>query len=162
MSSLQASSVRSVSLSFDVSMEIHNRAQFQKEGHFVCGLKDANGHERPWQGDLLYVLTLWHMKGAQHWGNGTPQHLGEGHNTPVQVLRVMADSPEAADQLMQDGIRANVNVVAMLAEVKREADNAATQLAKDFAAVKAKLDEVSGPGSSVEAIRQARIRELVG
>lgn len=151
-----------VCVSFEVSLEIHNRAQFQKDGHFVCGLKDLNGHERPWEGELLYVMTLWHMQGAQHWGNGTPQHLGEGHNTPVQVLRVMGDSPEVASQLMADGIRANLNAYAMLLEVKREADKTAQQESKDFAACRAKLDEISGPGSAVEAIRAARIRELVG
>lgn len=162
MSSLQAKSERAVSVSWQVEMEIHHRETFQKEGHFVCGLKNENGDSRPWEGELLYVLTLWHMKGPQKWEHGTASNLGEGLNDPIQVLRVMADSPEAADVLMADGIRANLNAYAMLLGVNTSYMNQTVQLRKDFEAVKTKLNEVAGPDAAVNTIREARIREYVG
>jgi hypothetical protein len=154
MSSLQGTSKQSVSVSWDVEMEIHNRDQFQKEGHFVVGGLPDSQHwpiERKWEGELLYVMTLRHM-----------DRRAEGGDAGIQVLRVMGDSPESAAALMADGIKANLNTFAMLGEVKKEADKTAAQMAKDFEAVKAKLDAEKGAGSSVEAIRAARIMEFVG
>lgn len=66
---------------FPMEYEVHDVDDFQDKGHFVCGLKDANGFRRAWQGTEVHVLTL-------RCNIGTMRE---------QMLRVMADSvPEVA------------------------------------------------------------------
>jgi len=47
-----------VSIPFMAQSEVHDRKQFQAEGHWVSGLTDDKGFRRPWQGDKVYILTL--------------------------------------------------------------------------------------------------------
>ena len=65
--------------------EQHALETFQQEGHFVCGITDANGFRREWATEEVHVLTL--------------RYKGE------QVLRIMADTPQEAVRLMQAEVR---------------------------------------------------------
>lgn len=161
MSSLQSTSKQSVSVPFEVELEIHNRSEFQKEGHFVCGLKDWPNNptiERPWRGDLLYLYTFLNPHG---WSRKTQDIDGNISETPF-LFRAMSDSPEDAARILSDAIRSYIVECFMLQQSSRAADENAAQLRKDFEAVKVKLDSLSGPGSSAASIREARIAEMVG
>jgi hypothetical protein len=80
-----------VSVPFDCELEIHNREQFQKDGHMLFNLYAPNPVEgqpdvlRPWDGTNVYAIRLMY-KGAQ-------------------VHRVMSDSLEDAKRLMTEGLR---------------------------------------------------------
>lgn len=73
-----------VSPSFECDAEMHPLAEFQAQGHFVCGMTDENGFRRPWGTEWVHVLTL--------------KHKGE------QVLRIMADTRAEANRLMEGEI----------------------------------------------------------
>jgi hypothetical protein len=86
---------RTVSVRFTMETERHDREIFQKEGHFVPGMKDVNGFRREWDGPLVFVGTIWQdVRDVQ--GQVT------GRN---QVLRVLADSPMELERLMQLAIK---------------------------------------------------------
>lgn len=84
-----------ISGKFVADIERHEKAKFQKEGHFVPGMKDENGLRREWDGPLVFVGTIWQdVRDVQ--GQIT------GRN---QVLRVLADSPDELDRLLQLAIK---------------------------------------------------------
>lgn len=146
MTSIQAEpTIRTVPVSIEVKLEIHNRAEFQKEGHFVCGLKDRNNPilQRPWEGELVYILTWYNPHGGQ-------------------MLRVMSDSPEGADLLMADAVRSMCNEYFMLMQCSKAADQTHAQMLKDFEALKTAYEGLQGPGAAVDCIRSARIKEALG
>jgi len=65
---------------FTCESEQHEKTSFQKDGHFISGLKDENGRRRDWEGNEVHIVSL--------------KFKGE------QVLRVMSDSLEDAQRLM--------------------------------------------------------------
>lgn len=80
---------------FTIEVERHDKARFQKEGHFVPGMKDANGFRRDWDGPLVFCGTIWQeVRDVQ--GQLT------GRN---QVLRVLADTPQELLRLFDLNIR---------------------------------------------------------
>lgn len=84
-------STMSLAVGFAVEVERHDKATFQKEGHFVPGMKDENGFRREWDGPLVFVGTIWQdVRDVQ--GQVT------GRN---QVLRVLADSPQELERLLR-------------------------------------------------------------
>ena len=80
---------------FPVEVERHDKARFQKDGHFVPAMVDANGFRRDWDGPLVFCGTIWQeVRDVQ--GQLT------GRN---QVLRVLADTPQELLRLFDLNIR---------------------------------------------------------
>lgn len=87
--------VMAAGVMFTIEVERHDKARFQKEGHFVPGMKDANGFRRDWDGPLVFCGTIWQeVRDVQ--GQLT------GRN---QVLRVLADTPQELLRLFDLNIR---------------------------------------------------------
>lgn len=74
-----------VDVGFACEVEQHNLQEFQKAGHFVCGLTDDAGFRREWATSEVHILTL--------------RYKGE------QVLRVMADTHGEAVRIMEAELR---------------------------------------------------------
>jgi hypothetical protein len=77
---------------FPIVIETHDRAQFQKEGHFVPRMVDEHGMPRDWQGEAVFIGTLNHEL-VNEFGQ-----VNEGGRQ--QILRVYADSPKELQRLM--------------------------------------------------------------
>lgn len=91
---------------FDVLHEVHDRRQFQSEGHFVPGLRerDAEGNltllPRKWEGSKVHALTLMTEGGKQVFRIVNPYT-----NEPQSAFRALSDSREDAEILLRDQIR---------------------------------------------------------
>lgn len=86
-----------ITLNFECEPAKHDLIQFQKEGHFVPGMKDENGYRRHWEGTDVHTLTLRHA---------------ESNREPVQLLHVVADSPEESERLMRQAIQLTLSAQA--------------------------------------------------
>ena len=80
---------------FPMEVERHDKARFQKDGHFVPGMVDANGFRREWDGPLVFAGTIW-----QEVRDVQGQLTGR-----TQVLRVLADTPQELLRLFDLNIK---------------------------------------------------------
>lgn len=96
---------RTFSVPFEVLHETHDKETFQREGHWVPALRerDANGlltpKEREWKGATVHAMTL---LGS----DGKPVMFADPSTSKNDSMcRVVSDSLEDAERLMEDCIR---------------------------------------------------------
>ena len=77
---------------FPIVIEVHDRGEFQKAGHFVPRMVDEHQMVRDWQGSEVFIGTLNHEL-VNEFGQ-----VNTGGRE--QILRVYADSPEELQRLM--------------------------------------------------------------
>jgi len=101
-----------VTATFPVKIDRFDREKFQAEGHFVPRMVDAEQRPREWEGPIVFVATIFHeLRDAM----GTLQ-------SRVQVLRVLADTPEELQRLM--GLRIRETFFALFAAQQVQTGNA--------------------------------------
>ena len=79
-----------LAVNFQIETGREDRAQFQRDGHFIPAMVDEHGARREWQGDAVFIAELW-LESKDASGNVTER---------ARVLRVLADSVEEMDRVM--------------------------------------------------------------
>lgn len=78
-----------VSVSYPVVVEQYDLEKFQKEGHFVPRMVDAEQNPRGWDGPLVWIGEVFNVRKDM-----------EGTVIRKRLLRVLADSPEELERLI--------------------------------------------------------------
>ncbi len=83
-----------VAAQFPVVIERHDREKFQRDGHFVPRMIDAEQRPREWDGPLVFVGIVFHEMRDM-----------AGQLRKAQLLRVLADTPQELARLLDLRLR---------------------------------------------------------